>query len=44
MDAAQNGQGVKATIDGQGGAQFDGPPPVTGEPPKQAEQPAVSIP
>jgi hypothetical protein len=44
MDAAQNGQGVKATIDGQGGAQFDGPPPVTGEPPKQVEQPAVSIP
>lgn len=44
LDGAENGQGVQANVDGEGGASFEGPPPVTGEPPKVPEAPAVSIP
>lgn len=45
MDGAQGtGQGPHVRTDGEGGAQYDGPPPVTGEPPKTAETPAISIP
>lgn len=44
MDGAENGQGVKAEVDGEGGASFDGEAPVTGEPPKQPEQPAIQLP
>lgn len=45
LDDAQDGQGVQAIIGQDGGVQYDGPPPsAVGEPPKQAEQPAVSIP
>lgn len=46
QDAAQDGQGgIQATIDGEGGASFDGPPPISStEPPKVPEVPAVSIP
>ncbi|MBZ9873061.1 hypothetical protein LB542_19630 [Mesorhizobium sp. BR1-1-9] len=43
-DAAGEGGRVSATIGEDGGVQYDGPSPVTGEPPKQAEQPAISIP
>lgn len=46
-DAAEGegGQGsVQAIVGQDGGVQYDGPPPVTGEQPKQAEQPAVQIP
>jgi hypothetical protein len=46
--AQDSGQGqpgsVKLEVGQDGGTQYDGPPPVTGEPPKQPEQPAVSIP
>jgi hypothetical protein len=42
--AGENGQ-VTATIGDEGGVQYDGPPPSAQDlPPKQAEQPAVSIP
>lgn len=41
--AGENGQ-VTATIGDEGGVSYAGPPPVTGGLPKQAEQPAVSIP
>jgi len=44
MDGAQDGQGVQAIVGQDGGVAYDGPPPVTGMPPKQAEQPAVTIP
>jgi hypothetical protein len=44
LDGAQDGQGVQAVVGQDGGVQYDGPPPVQGLPPKQAEQPAVSIP
>lgn len=45
LDASQGtGQGPHIKLDGEGGAQFDGPPPVTGEPPKTPEIPAISIP
>lgn len=44
MDGAQNGQGVKATIDGDGGQTYEGDPPVTGDPPKIPEQPAITLP
>jgi hypothetical protein len=44
MDGSPDGQGVQAIVGQDGGVQYDGPPPVTGLPPKQAEQPAVSIP
>src|ERR1051325_1488180 len=43
-DGAGEGGQVTATIGEDGGAQYDGPPPVSGDPPKQAEQPALSIP
>ncbi|TGV26317.1 hypothetical protein [Mesorhizobium sp. M4B.F.Ca.ET.143.01.1.1] len=42
--AGENGQ-VIATVGDEGGVRYDGPPPgAQGLPPKQAEQPAVSIP
>lgn len=44
LDGAQNGQGVQARVNGEGGVQYDGPPPVQGDPPKQAETPAISLP
>jgi hypothetical protein len=44
LDGAQDGQGVQAIVGPDGGVSYDGPPPVQGLPPKQAEQPAVSIP
>lgn len=45
MDGAQGtGQGPHVKLDGEGGAQYDGPPPVTGEPPKTAETPAITLP
>ncbi|RTL72365.1 MAG: hypothetical protein EKK41_05075 [Hyphomicrobiales bacterium] len=43
-DGSPDGQGITANIDGEGGAQFDGPPPVQGDPPKTPETPTVSIP
>jgi hypothetical protein len=44
-DGAGEGGQVTATIGDEGGVQYDGPPPdAQGLPPKQAEQPAVSIP
>ena len=45
LQNAMDGEGgVKAKVGQEGGVSFDGPPPVTGEPPKAPEQPAVSIP
>ena len=45
LQGAMDGEGgVKAKVDGEGGASFDGEAPVTGEPPKAAEQPAVTLP
>ena len=44
LDGAQNGQGVKAVIDGEGGQSYDGDPPVTGEETKVPEAPAISLP
>ena len=45
QDASQGtGQGPHVKIDGEGGQAYDGPPPVTGEPPKTPETPAISIP
>jgi hypothetical protein len=45
QDGAQGtGQGPHVKIGGDGGAEYDGPPPVTGEPPKTPETPAISIP
>ena len=44
QDGAQNGQGVEAQIDGEGGASFDGEPPVHGDEPKVPEAPALSLP
>jgi hypothetical protein len=49
MQAAQDGaqgtgQGPHVKIDGEGGAEYDGPPPVAGEQPKTPETPAISIP
>lgn len=43
-DAAGGGPGVKLNIDGEGGQSYEGDPPVTGEPPKAPEQPAVTLP
>lgn len=42
--AAGGGPGVKVKIDGEGGQSYDGPPPVTGEPPKTPETPQISLP
>lgn len=45
QDAGQGQPGsVKMVVGQDGGEQFDGPPPVTGEPPKVPETPQVSIP
>jgi hypothetical protein len=45
QDGAQGtGQGPRVKIDGEGGAEYDGPPPVTGEPPKTPETPQISLP
>ena len=44
LDGAQNGQGVEAQVDGQGGASFDGEPPVHADEPKVSEAPALSLP
>lgn len=44
LDGAQDGQGVHAIVGQDGGVQYDGEPPVTGEQPKVPERPAVSIP
>ena len=45
QDAGQGQPGsVKMVVGQDGGEQFDGPPPVTGDPPKQPETPQVSIP
>jgi hypothetical protein len=45
LQSAMDGEGgVKAKVGQEGGVIFDGPPPVTGEPPKAPEQPAVTIP
>lgn len=41
--AGENGQ-VTATIGDEGGVQYDGPPPVTGEPPKVPELPQTTLP
>jgi hypothetical protein len=41
--AGENGQ-VTATIGDEGGVSYDGPPPVTGEPPKVPEQPQTTLP
>lgn len=43
-DAAGEAGKVTATIGEDGGTVYEGPPPVTGEPPKTAETPAVTIP
>ena len=44
-DGAQGtGQGPHVHVDGEGGETYDGPPPVTGEPPKTAETPAITLP
>lgn len=43
-DASQDGAGIHAVIGEYGGVRYDGPPPVTGELPKQAEAPAISLP
>jgi hypothetical protein len=45
QDAGQGQPGsVKMNVGQDGGAEFDGPAPVAGDPPKVPEQPAVSIP
>jgi hypothetical protein len=44
MDGSPDGQSVQAIVGQDGGVSYDGSSPVTGLPPKQAEQPAVSIP
>lgn len=45
LDGAENGTGVQARVNGEGGVQYDGAPPSVHEPePKQAEQPAIAIP
>jgi hypothetical protein len=45
QDAGQGQPGsVKLEVGQDGGTQYDGRPPVTGDPPKQSEQPSVSIP
>ncbi len=46
LDAAQGtgSGGVKAEVGEDGGVAYDGPPPVSGEPPKVPEQPAATIP
>lgn len=45
QDAGQGQPGsVKMEVGQDGGEQFDGPPPVTGDPPKVPETPQVSIP
>jgi len=44
LDSAQDGQGAQAIVGQDGGVSYDGAAPVTDEPPKQAEQPAISIP
>lgn len=44
MDGAEGGSGVKVKIDGEGGASYDGDPPVTGTEPKTAEQPSLTLP
>lgn len=43
---AGNGQpgSVKMQVGPDGGASYDGPPPVSGEPPKPVEQPALNLP
>ncbi len=43
-DGAENGSGVQATVNGEGGVAYDGDPPVTGEPPKVPETPQISLP
>lgn len=43
-DEAGEGGGVSATIGEDGGVKYDGPPPVQGDPPKQPEAPAVTLP
>jgi hypothetical protein len=40
--AGESGQ-VTATIGEDGGAQYDGPPPIQGDPPKVPESPAISL-
>jgi hypothetical protein len=42
--AAGGGPGVKVKIDGEGGQSYEGEPPVTGDPPKTPEVPAVTLP
>ncbi|WP_192248420.1 hypothetical protein [Mesorhizobium caraganae] len=45
QDAGQGQPGsVKMEVGQDGGTRYDGPPPVTGEPPKAPEQPALTIP
>ena len=45
QDEAQGQPGsVKMQVGQDGGVSYDGPPPVTGEPPKQPERPALLIP
>lgn len=45
QDAGQGQPGsVKMVVGQDGGEQFDGPPPVSGDPPKMPETPQVSIP
>lgn len=43
---AGNGQpgSVKMEVGQDGGTSYDGPPPVSGEAPKQAEQPSLNLP
>jgi hypothetical protein len=44
LDGAENGQGVQATIDGDGGQTYDGATPVHGDEPKVPEAPALTLP
>ena len=44
LDGAETGQGVKATIDGEGGQTYDGDPPVQGTEAKTPETPALTLP
>lgn len=44
QDAGQGQPGsVKMNVSQDGGAEFDGPAPVAGDPPKVPEQPAISL-
>ncbi|WP_301004201.1 hypothetical protein [Mesorhizobium sp.] len=44
LDGSQDGQGVQAIVGQDGGVQYDGEPPVTGEQPKVPERPQTTLP